>query len=47
MLITKEEFNELIKNAINCLVIGIKTRYRLKDGSIVINYGGTCFMEEK
>ena len=47
MIIGRTEFLELIKKAINCLVRGIETRYRLEDGTIVVNYGGMYYIEEK
>ena len=43
--ISKEKFNELIKKAVNCLVRGIETRYRLENGTIVVNYGGMYYKE--
>lgn len=45
LLLTKEDFKKLIKNAINCVERGLEKRYRLKDGTIVVNYGGMCFVE--
>jgi len=47
MLLTKEEFKKLIKKSVSCLVRGIEARYKLKDGTIVVNYGGICYIEEK
>ena len=47
MLLTKEEFLFLIKKAVSCLQKGIETRYRLEDGTIVVNYGGMMYIEVK
>ena len=45
--ISKEEFNQLIKSAVNCLKTKFKTRYRLNDGAIIVNYGGNNYIRVK